>query len=189
MRGVTDGARWEERAVALGADGAQVLPATAIETATWVTLKCRYGCGDYGGSRTCPPHAPSLAEFRAALACYSQALLVYVDSRTEARARVANDDGSVELALRVRLHRVVLALERELFLAGHYKAFGLAEGPCDLCASCDLEAPCAHPADVRPSMQACGIDTFATVRAAGLTIEIVPTAGADFKLYGLVLVT
>jgi predicted metal-binding protein len=186
---MTDGTDWETRAVALGADGACTIPAASVETAAWVTLKCRYGCEDYGSSRTCPPHAPSLVEFRAVLACYGEALLVYVDSRKEKGAKAAGGDEAVELALRMRLHRVVLALERELFLTSHYKAFGLAEGPCHLCVGCDLEAPCVHPADVRPSMQACGIDTFATVRAAGLTIEIVPAGGADFKFYGLVLVT
>jgi predicted metal-binding protein len=186
---MTDGTDWSARAVALGADGACAVPASSVETAAWVTLKCRYGCDNYGLSRTCPPHTPTPPEFSAALACYSQALLVYVDSRTEASVVEVTGDEALELALRVRLHRVVLALERELFFAGHYKAFGLAEGPCHLCATCDLEAPCLHAADVRPSMQACGIDTFATVRAAGLTIEILAAGGADFKLYGLVLVT
>lgn len=186
---MTDGVDWAARAVALGADGARPLPAAAVETAAWVSLKCRYGCDEYGLCRTCPPHGPSPAEFQAALACYGEALLVFVGGRAGAGAAGAGDGDAVELARRTRLHTVVLALERELFLAGHHKAFGLAQGPCHLCDRCDLVAPCRQPADVRPSMQACGIDTFATVRAAGLTIEIARSTSADFRLYGLVLVT
>ena len=34
------------------------------------------------------------------------------------------------------MRRTVAALEREAFLAGFYKAFGFACGPCGLCEEC-----------------------------------------------------
>ena len=172
---------WSERARALGADGACSLRTQDVRTAAWVELKCRYGCPTYGTRLTCPPHGPDVDAFRAVLAEFTHALLVWVE--------VPGGGDEEELKQRRRLHAAVLGLERELFLAGAYRAFGLAQGPCFLCDDdpCPLEGPCRHASRARPSMQACGIDTFATVRAAGLRIGVVVAADADYRLYGLLL--
>ncbi len=152
----------------LGAARAKVINPSSVAVAEWVRMKCRYGCGGYGGSRCCPPHSPEPAVTRRMLAEYRRAILV------EAGRKKPRD--------------FVPDLERDLFLAGYYKAFGFASGPCRLCRGCDPEDPCRHPDRARPAMEACGIDVFATVRAAGWEIEVVRTEEDTPHFFGLVLV-
>jgi predicted metal-binding protein len=86
------------------------------------------------------------------------------------------------------IRRIVTDLEREIFLAGFYKAFGYACGPCSLCKECDFEGGCRHAYQARPAMEASGIDVFATARAAGFPIEVISRAEQCQNYYGLVLV-
>ena len=53
---------------------------------------------------------------------------------------------------------------------------------------CDLEGACRHAEESRPAMEACGIDVFATARAAGFPIEVVTSHECEQNYYGLVLV-
>jgi predicted metal-binding protein len=137
-----------QRACELGAVGAKAIRADSIVTASWVRLKCQFGCGGWGSSLCCPPHTPSPEETAT---------------------------------------MIVAALEREIFLAGHYKALGFGSGPCRLCRECSF-AGCSRPEDARPSMEACGIDVFATARANGFPIDVVRDEGDERNHYGLVLV-
>jgi predicted metal-binding protein len=156
------------RAYELGAeDAVEVRPASVV-TAEWVRLKCQYGCGGFGSNLCCPPYSPTPQQTRSALDSYSSAILVH-----------AADGPAV--------HAVVVTLERELFLAGYHKAFAMSSGPCRLCDECARER-CIRPAEARPSMEACGIDVFATVRASGLPIDVVRTRSGRQNCYGLVLV-
>jgi predicted metal-binding protein len=157
------------RAVELGARDAKAVPTSQVFTGEWVRLKCEYGCGAYASSRNCPPYSPTPDRTRRVLDEYTTAILLHGDRTTDIRA-------------------VAVALERELFLAGYYKAFGYACGPCHLCKECDLEGPCRHPDRSRPAMEACGIDVFATARAAGFPIEVVTSSDCEQNYYGLVLV-
>ena len=151
-----------------GAHGGAVISPESVYTAAWVRLKCRYGCGGYESNLMCPPHSPEPAETREALDCYTTAVLVHV--RGSARMRDLVPD-----------------LEREAFLAGYYKAFGFASGPCELCAECALDEGCRHPRRARPSMESCGIDVFRTVREAGFPIEVVTDRDQVPNFYGLLL--
>jgi predicted metal-binding protein len=84
---------------------------------------------------------------------------------------------------------IAAELEREIFLAGHWKAFGLGAGPCYFCKQCPVEEKqCRHADRARPSMEACGIDVFSTVRKAGFPIEVVRTTRQCPNYYGLILV-
>lgn len=87
-----------------------------------------------------------------------------------------------------KVKEIAVTLERELFLAGHYKAFGLGAGPCPLCEACAFEEGCRHPDQARPAMEACGIDVFATVRKHGFTIEVVRQREDPQHYFGLVLI-
>jgi predicted metal-binding protein len=51
-----------------------------------------------------------------------------------------------------------------------------------------MAAVCRHPDLARPSMEAAGIDVFATVRAAGLPIEVVRSTDSPQNYYALILV-
>jgi predicted metal-binding protein len=83
-------------------------------------------------------------------------------------------------------------LERELFLAGYYKAFGMGDGPCFRCgqdeSSCALGDGCRFPELMRPSMEACGIDVYKTVRDNGWQIEVVQTRSDQTTDIGLALI-
>ena len=83
--------------------------------------------------------------------------------------------------------RIAAELEREIFLAGYYKAFGLGSGPCSLCDECDLDG-CRYPHKARPSMEACGIDVYQTVRSNGFEIEVVRDRDDPQHYFGVVLV-
>jgi predicted metal-binding protein len=93
----------------------------------------------------------------------------------------------LHFAPQARVKPAVVALERELFLAGFYRAFGYGAGPCELCESCSLER-CTHPHDARPAMEASGIDVFATARAVGFPIDVVTSYDSPQHYYGLVVV-
>jgi predicted metal-binding protein len=147
--------------------------------ADWVRLKCQYGCGACGSYLTCPPHSPPPEVTRQVLTHYRQALLL--------RMERAGGGREEETQPRRQMSEVVAALGRELFLAGYYRAWGMGAGPCRLCAECDPSGPCHSPHQARPSMEACGIDVYTTVRQAGWEIEVVQTIESPFRLFGLVL--
>jgi predicted metal-binding protein len=156
------------QAAELGALEAKIIAAESVVTAPWVRLKCQFGCGGYNSSLCCPPHSPMPELTRCVIDCYRKALLAHFDGRAGVTG-------------------VIVKLEREIFLAGYYKAFGFGAGPCYLCKECPEEG-CRHPDKARPSMEACGIDVYATARAAGYPIEVVKNRKCEENYYGLVLI-
>lgn len=164
----TDLQSFVTRACELGAEEAKVIDPASIITAAWVRLKCQFGCGGYGSSLCCPPHSPTPEQTRRVLDCYQRAILVHCKPGVHVKA-------------------LVVALEREVFLGGYYKALGLGAGGCDLCEECGL-AHCLHACEARPSMEASGIDVFATARANGFPLEVVTDHECDQNYYGVVLV-
>jgi len=168
---------WVDRAVELGADAAQIICPDQVVVAEWVRLKCQYGCGGYGMCLTCPPHSPTPEVTRQVLRHYRQALLL----------RVEGTGWEQEDQQCRRLNEVVVALERELFLAWYHRAWGMGAGPCVFCETCNLAGPCRFPRQARPSMESSGIDVYTTVRQAGWEIEVVQTPEAPFRLFALVL--
>ena len=152
----------------LGALEAKLIEAASIVTAPWVRLKCRYGCGGYNTSLCCPLHTPTYMETREVIASYQSALLIH----------------GKELG---KLPAIVCELERRIFLTGFHKAFGLGSGPCQLCEKCNVKR-CIHTEEARPSMESCGIDVYATVRANGYPIKVVKDYSDDANYYGLVLI-
>lgn len=84
--------------------------------------------------------------------------------------------------------KIAVALEKELFLQGFYKAFGMGAGPCHLCEVCAFEEGCRNPELARPALESCGIDVFATAREHGFTIEVVRDRSDVQHYFGLVLI-
>jgi predicted metal-binding protein len=109
MRGYS---KYIKRARELGAVGAKVISAKSIVAAEWVRLKCQFGCDGYGGCLTCPPHSPTPETTRRMLGHYKRGLLVHGDEYTDIRT-------------------ITVTLEREMFLDGYFKAFGMGAGACD----------------------------------------------------------
>jgi len=152
----------------LGARGAKIISPRRVVTGTWVRMKCQFGCGGFGTSLMCPPHTPKPEETRRILDTYKRAILFA--------------SGSVDTK------EIAAKMEREIFLSGYYKALGLGAGPCSLCRDCAFEKGCRHPDEARPSMEACGIDVFATARKHGFTINVVRSYKDPQHYFGLVLV-
>jgi predicted metal-binding protein len=147
---------------------ARVKPADVV-TAEWVRLKCQYGCGGYGRCLTCPPHSPAPQQTRRLLDEYATAYLIWWGAESGGR-------------------EVLAEIEREVFLAGWYRAFVMAEGPCMLCRPCPLEPPCRHPHQARPSMEACGIDVYETAHRAGFPLQVVTCREDKPNFYSMLLV-
>ncbi|MFH1219755.1 MAG: DUF2284 domain-containing protein [Candidatus Eisenbacteria bacterium] len=152
-----------------GADDARVINASTVECKAWVRIKCQFGCGGYNKRLTCPPFTPGPEETAAVVACYRKAIMIHCVS-----------NGVV--------NRIIPHLERAIFLAGHYKALGLGSGPCHLCDRCNTKGRCVQPYLARPSMEACGIDVYATARNNGFTINVVRSRREKGNYFGLVLV-
>jgi len=152
----------------MGALRAKVVSPSNVETAQWVRWKCRFGCGCYGSSLVCPPHSPTPDETRAMLDGYRRTVLF------------ESPPG--------RTKEIAVALERRLFLDGHYKALGLGAGPCTLCEACSFDEGCRHAYQARPAMEACGIDVFATARKHGFEVQVARTRQDPQHYFGLVLI-
>jgi len=170
-----------ERALTLGASDATIVAADKVVTAEWVRLKCLYGGCATGRCLTCPPHSPEPTRTRRLLDEYRSVLLLRLD--------VAPGAAGEWLAHSRRLASIALDLERELFLAGRYRAFALAGGrPCDLDEPCGRPEQCDVRGRVRPGPAGCGIDVFATAVNAGWSIGVVRAADDPYRLFALVLV-
>lgn len=158
---------WVELAKKFGATDAKIIDAGSVVTAAWVQMKCRYGCEHYNTSPCCPPATPSYKETQEIIRCYHTALLIQSHS--------------------LAMHELLLKLERELFLAGYYKALSFGAGSCPLCHVCNREK-CRQPQKARPSMEACGIDVFGTVKANGFTLQVLDDPNADPNCFSLILI-
>jgi predicted metal-binding protein len=149
---------------------AKIVSPADVVTAEWVRLKCQFGCDGFGGCLVCPPYSPTAEQMRKVLDCYKRAILIHFNSFAKVKA-------------------TVVEIEREIFLAGAWKAFGLGAGPCYFCRNCPVEKGiCRHSEKARPSMEACGIDVYTTARKAGFPIEVVRTHHQCPNYYGLILV-
>lgn len=178
----------------------KVIDAKDIEVAEWVALKCRYGCRAFGKHLCCPPYTPSPAETRRILAGYTTGVIARFEP-------VPNPDVPPESTRQylwdsvTGLHHTIFELERRAFLLGCYKAFGFSAMPCTLCKICVVgekikrgEVPdaldavmCRHKDMMRPSMEACGIDVFKTLRRCGFDLKPLTSRGDKTVLFGLLL--
>ncbi|MDD2553545.1 MAG: DUF2284 domain-containing protein [Desulfotomaculaceae bacterium] len=160
--------RFIETAKELGAHGAKFIDPATIKTAPWVIMKCRYGCGRYNTRLCCPPHTPTHKETQEVIDCYQTALLIHCKSWEIVTPIVAK-------------------LEKEIFLAGYYKVFGFGCGPCKSCRPCNL-VKCVKPQEIRPAMEACGIEVYETARINGFPINVVQDFKDEQNCYGLLLI-
>ncbi len=176
-------------ATKLGASRVKVISADMITIDERVQLKCRYPpCPFYGRNKMCPPFTPTAEEFRKCLSKYRYAVLVQVDTplTEEIKSRLQKEDTKLEEVFLDRaftallrkesrqawrlLNHVISGVEREAFRKGYRFTVGLAAGACPLCEECDVNSPCKHPFEARPSMEAMSIDVQKTLENAGLSI-------------------
>lgn len=171
-----------QRAVAAGATQALVIEPSCIVTAPWVRWKCQFGCRDYNKNFCCPPHTPTPKQTRQVLDSYNRAILFHLQW-------TKGKQSGKEIT---KYFNNVVAMEKELFQDGFYRAFSMLAGPCILCrgSQCALleNEPCRFPEKARPSMEGCGIDVFQTVYNYGLPVHTLRTEEETRNIYCLVLV-
>ena len=158
-------------AVESGMIDPKIIRVKDIVLGEWVRWKCKYGCPDYDTRLTCPPYSPTPTETRALLREYKRALLF----------RMKPDKG--------KMMKSLANLERKIFLEDHPKALAFSGGSCNLCRVCNVQShTCRKPEIARPSMEACGIDVFETVKKAGYQISIIQNKNSEFTYFGMVLI-
>ncbi len=187
-----------EVALKAGATAAGIIPANRVVVDDRVRLKCEVPrCAGYGRFLTCPPHVMSVDLFRKTLSGYKWSLLVQVvaegiDSTDKARGRINQTIlkmyRNLHRPFKLRLFRIVDAVESAAFKRGMRFAAGFGGGSCILCEQCVKDKssqPCRHPFRARPPMEAVGIDVVKTAQNAGLPIHL--SSSKNVAWTGLVL--
>jgi predicted metal-binding protein len=153
----------------------------SIVTAQWVRMKCRFGCGEYGQTATCPPNTPSVEECERFFREYKRAVIFHFAKS------VARPEDRHPWSRGVNLKLV--KLEREIFLAGNVKAFLLAMDSCAICDECVADpAACKKPRLARPSAESMAIDVYSTVLKAGYPIEVLSSYKQVMNRYAILLI-
>lgn len=191
-----------EVAIKNGATSAKAIDVKQVVVDERVLLKCRIPqCMYYGQNRMCPPYTPTPRKFKEYLSKYTYAVMVQVETAyPEILEKPVRREGAKlsEVARELqnilkpidpvwkKLHAIVGIVEKEAFNRGYYFSSGLGPTTCRLCDKCDATSPCKHPFEARPSMEAVGIDVFATSKNAGLETRF--PVGDKIVLTGLILV-
>jgi predicted metal-binding protein len=180
---------WEKGAVA------KQITATDIVVSQWVRFKCRYGCKGYAKHLGCPPYAPSPDETRRMVKEYHTGILVRFDG-IPGHAKFTGDDLPEDFHhfykdLILWVNTTIHMLEKTAFYDGFYKAFAFGGYPCIYCEECVAEVcegvvdesirrKCRHMDMVRPSMEAAGMDVFATAKNAGWDLQTIPCKNREY---------
>ncbi len=152
-----------------------------IVVGQWVRMKCMYGCRHYGRAASCPPNVPSVVECRQFFDEYDTVAVFHF------RKAFENPDDRGPWAREV--NRALLKLERDVFLAGHEKAFLLFMDSCRICEDCaSFREDCKDPRSARPSPEALGVDVYSTVRQYGYPIQVLTDYSQAMNRYAFLLI-
>ncbi|MHA2424918.1 MAG: DUF2284 domain-containing protein [Candidatus Thorarchaeota archaeon] len=152
-----------------------------IVVANWVRMKCIYGCSTYGECASCPPNTPPVAECREFFDEYSDIAVFHFP--------IAVEKPEDRKEIMAKITRKLLAMEKEVFLAGCVKAFLLPPDSCSLCTECvSSRADCKHPELSRPAPEGLAMDVFSSVRAVGYPIDVLTTYEDTMNRYAFLLV-
>ena len=137
-----------------GGDAVKI-SADQIVTGEWVRMKCLFGCNGFGRRFSCPPYTPTPAETRAALDCYSCALLV----RFEGDVGETTPERLVSREMTRYVQTVMFELEE------------MAKGA--------VITDCKNRRKMRPSMEAAGIDVYATCANVGWNLDVLECTAVE----------
>ena len=154
---------------------------TEIVVAQWVRMKCMFGCSGYADNASCPPNAPSVPECLQFFSEYSTAVVFHFEKIV--------DKPEDRHAWSRKVNQGLLKLEREVFLAGHEKAFLLFMDSCGICAECSSRREdCRNPESIRPTPEGLAMDVFSTVRQVGYPIEVLIDYSQPMNRYAFLLI-
>lgn len=152
---------WVKRALDFGFSGAAALDAATLALRPEVRDMCSADkCRLYGRSWMCPPGCGSLEENAVRLQGYTVGLLV----QTVGQLEDDFDYEGMQEAGALQKQRFAL-FARELKQA-YPGLLALSSGGCELCGKCTYpDAPCRHPEQAMPSMEAFGLVVSDVCRA------------------------
>ena len=170
--------RYKNAAIELGADAAEIIPASYVHVDERVRLKCFVPrCFRYGETPNCPPGLPPAEEVRRALSRYSHAIFFKTEIKPVADyipIHGSTQTGSKQgLYFHKRTSEIVSGIERMAFKDGYYLALGLGGGSCKdyICAGqvCQFidSGRCRAPLRARPAMEALSIDVVGLINRVG----------------------
>ena len=152
-----------------------------VIVSSWVRFKCMFGCKEYGRAAACPPNLPARDDCERFFAEYGEAALFHFENVLE--------DPEDRHVWTKGINDSLLAVEREVFLAGHYKAIVIYVDPCNICGECVPDkSDCRHPQEARPSLEGLCIDVFETVRKQGYEIGVLTDYDQKMNRYGMLLI-
>ena len=186
----------EKLALERGYPEAKVIPVDAVVVEDRVHLRCMIGCPHYGKSLRCPPHTPSIDEFRKMLNDYRFAMVIKlkkseISNELKAKYNLNNLEGLDRLQDQYNdLDKIsqelwsdffssyknalidLLELERAAFKMGFTFATVFFAGHCMLCEKCDVEKGiCCNPMIARFSAESMGINLLKTAENAGMELK------------------
>lgn len=191
----------------LGASAVKIIPAKDIVVENRVVLKCRVGCKHYGKTLMCPPHSPSVDEFRKVKSEYSYALVLKFKSKIDVSPDVSKllsfkeNAPSLTNEMREKIHKfwaswkkdelklleMVSELEKAAMNNGYALALAFTTGSCLICEECNIEQKgCIHPTKARYTAQSVGVNIQKTLDNVGIPIPF-PMKGSP-ETFGLVLI-
>ncbi len=173
-----DLARYQQKAIELGASGAAVIPASYVVIDERVRLKCLVPrCLRAGETPNCPPYGPDLDLVRRALSRFSWAVMIKCDvspmDEYAPKQAGGKGDGRKTLAFHEKSGDIVYELERQAYKDGYHLAMGFGGGSCKdyLCKGlvCQFldSGRCRFPLRSRPAMEAVGMDVVDLINKAG----------------------
>ena len=137
-------------------------------------------CDTYGTNSICPPHTPTVQECREFFSEYSHIAILRIE-------KVADDPENEHIEFK-EIDENLLALEREIFLAGYYKAMALPMTICYWCDECQDDGNCKQNSKSRPTPEALGVDVFETVRNIDYPAEVLTDYTEKMNRYAFLLV-
>ena len=166
-----------------GIERVHLIKTSQIMVAQWVRLKCRYGCDNYNTNWCCPPATVTVKEAKEILREYKSALLLC----GEADHPHFYQNNSKKRRRQVQFWKGTVAIERELFLLGYHKAFGLTSESCALCKKCVYPENCLFPREKRPSVESFSIDIFKTLNRLGKEVKVAQKIEDHYNHYSIIL--
>ena len=164
-----------------GVDDFRWIDPAEIVVGQWVRMKCLYGCSDYGRNASCPPNTPSVAECRDFFREYRIGAIFRFAKRFA--------DPEERHGWTREVNRSLLALERQVFIAGYQKVFLLFMDNCKLCQECArTRTACRNRPHSRPTPEGMGVDVFATVAKFGFPIEVLARYEEEMNRYAFLLI-
>lgn len=151
-----------------------------IVVSDWVRLKCMFGCEDYVCA-VCPPNAPAVEDCRNFFKEYKNAIIFHFDKIL--------DDPADQREWAKQINSKLLEAEREVFLAGYYKAFLILMSTCKICKECAKDRlQCKNPRLRRPTPEALAVDVFATARQYGFPIKVLKDYSEKINRYAFLMI-